>query len=87
LTIEVVLVCVPVDASICVRVTVDQSDALEARAGLESRNRDGISDQLSVVILDDGRAEKVGARREVNKSWSCCARVAALTTTVARRDR
>ena len=73
LPVEVVLIRVPVVAAVGVRVTVNQSNALEAGAGLESRDRDGITNQLSVVILDNWRAEKVGTRREVNESWSGCA--------------
>jgi len=86
LTVEVVLVRVPVVTAIGIWITVNQSDALKARAGLESGDCDSITNQLSVVILDDWRAEKVGTRRKVDESWSGCARVTALTTTVARGD-
>lgn len=86
LAIKVVLVCVPVGASVCVRVRIDEGNALEARCTTNCGRRDGIPNQLSEVVLDDGRGDHVCAGREIDKSGSGSGRVTAETTARARRD-
>ena len=83
---KVVLVDIPVAAVIVVGVRVDDCHALEAGRRLKCWRCNGIADELSVVVLDNGLADDIGARREVNESRNDCRGVTALATTVAIRD-
>ena len=54
---EVVLVRVPVYASISIRIAVNQSNASKASSSLDGWDRDGITNELGIVKLDKGRAD------------------------------
>jgi hypothetical protein len=86
LAVEVVLVGIPVDSSSGIRVRVDDGDALEIGGGFEDRKRDSIADHLSIIILDDRRADDVSAGRKVDESRLDSCRIAPLTATTARGD-
>lgn len=79
LSVEVVLVSPPVVSSSCVWVWVNDCHSCERGSGCKSRDIVCISDKLSVVVLNNGRGNKVIACREVNKSWLDCGRVATLS--------
>lgn len=57
LTEEVVLVRIPVYASISIRIAVNQSNASKACSSLDGWDRDGITNELGIVKLDKGRAD------------------------------
>ncbi len=68
-------------------ITVDEETLVEIRAGLEDGKAGRVSDELSVVVVDDGLRNDIGTRREVNKSRRLGASVArARGTTVAVGD-
>jgi hypothetical protein len=57
LTEEIVLVRIPVDTSISIRITIDQSNASKASSSLDSWYRNGITNELGIVKLDKGCAD------------------------------
>ena len=54
---EVVLVRIPVNTSIRIRVAVDQSNASKTSGCLDCWDRDSITDELGIVKLDKGCAD------------------------------
>ena len=54
---EVVLVRIPVNTSIRIRITINQSNASKASGCLDCWDRDGITDELGIVKLDKGCAD------------------------------
>lgn len=83
---EVVLVGVPVVASVVVGVGVDDGNAGKVGSRLDGRNVDSITNKLSVVVLDDGLGNKVGTRGEVDKSRRGSTGVTALATATTVSD-
>ncbi|CAH0048977.1 unnamed protein product [Clonostachys solani] len=79
---EVVLVGEPVVTGISIRVRVDDSHALEVGTGLEGRDIREVTNQVGVVVGNDGLGDNVGTRGEVDESGSGGARVAAQTASV-----
>lgn len=67
---EVVLVGVPIGAVILVRVGVNHRHACKVGGCFDHRKINGITDYLSVVILDDGLRDNVCTGRKVNQSGS-----------------
>lgn len=65
---ELVLVDVPLSARAAgdVRICVDEPDTLEGIAALDGRRVQGVPDKLRIIQLDDGRADLVRPRREVD---------------------
>ena len=88
LTVEVVLVGVPVGsiATWDIGVGIDQAHTFEVGSGLQDRHVQWVTDELGVVVLNDGLADDVGTGREVDESGGSGCGVAALTTTVAVSD-
>lgn len=56
----------PALSSILVFVTIDETHAGEAGGGLESSGAVGVSNELSEVVVNDRRRNRVGSSREVN---------------------
>ncbi|CAI6089739.1 unnamed protein product [Clonostachys chloroleuca] len=79
---EVVLVGEPVVTGVSVRVGVDDSHALEVGTGLEGGDIRKITNQVGVVVGNDGLGDNVGTRGEVDESGSGGAGVAAQTASV-----
>ncbi len=77
------LIGIPINTTSSVGIRVNQGDALEASGGLDSRDADRITNELGIVELDERRADRVGARWEIDQCWGDCGRVAALTATRA----
>ena len=48
-------------------ITVNKETLVEARASLQGRRAGWVSNELSVVIIDDGLRDEVGARGEVHE--------------------
>ena len=67
-------------------ICVDDSHALEGGGGLDGGEVVDITNKLSVVVLDDGSADDIRARREVHQGWRVGRRVAALAAALARGD-
>ena len=65
LAVEVVLVGVPVGSIRLIGIRVNDSHALEARVCLDSRKVDSISDELSVIVLNDWTLDEICSRRKV----------------------
>ena len=86
LAIEVVLIGIPIGATIFVRVSIDECHTFESWSSFNSGKSDGVSDKLSVIILDDWSADEVSTGWEVNKSWCGGARVTAFAASVAICD-
>lgn len=85
LAVEVVLIGEPVGAIATgdIRIRINQAHALEAGRGLQCGQVGGITNELSVVILNDRLADDVGTGREVDDGGSGSRRVAALAATAA----
>ncbi|CAG9937310.1 unnamed protein product [Clonostachys rosea f. rosea IK726] len=79
---EVVLVGEPVVTGVGVGVGVDDSHALEVGTGLEGGDIRKITNQVGVVVGNDGLGDNVGTRGEVDESGSGGAGVAAQTASV-----
>lgn len=80
---EVVLVGEPVDASVSVRVCVNDGHADEASGGLQGWWLGEISDHLRVVVLGQWLADHVGSGGEVDETWGDSRGVTALAAAVA----
>lgn len=63
---EVVLISIPVDTSVGVRVRVNNSNTLKASSGFDSRKCNRITNELSVVVLYDWRADDISPWREID---------------------
>lgn len=85
LTEEVVLVGEPID-TVVVGVRVNDGHALKVGSSLESRERGDITDELSVVVGNNGLGDDIGTRGEVDKSRSDGGGIATLSTSVALAD-
>ena len=88
LAVEVVLVRVPVGTVTTwdIGIGIDQAHTLEVRSGLEDRHVQWVTDELGVVVLNDGLADHVSAGREVDERGCCGGRVASLAATIAVSD-
>ena len=87
MTIEVVLVGIPVVSSIGIGVRVDNGHTSEACRSLEDWQVGCVADELRVVQLNDRLAHEIGAAREVDDGRGSGTAVTALATPVALRDR
>ena len=83
---KVVLVSVPVGTSVFVWVRVDDSNTLETSRGFDGRDIDSITNELSVVILDNWLRDNIGTGREVDKSRNSGGRIATQTTATTISD-
>lgn len=85
LTIKVVGVGVPID-TLVVGVGIDDGDTLKAGCCFECGNTEGIADELSIVILNEWRANEVCSRRKVDESWGNSTGVTAFTAAITVAD-
>lgn len=82
---EVVLIGVPVAVG-PVWVRIDNGDTCEAGCRFDCGKRNRIAHKLSVIVLDEWRADEVRSRWKVDESWGYGTGVAAFTAAVAITD-
>lgn len=78
---EIILVGVPIDSPIGIWVWVEKSNTSEVWKSLDSGNRNCVANKLCVIELDNGFANPVCSRGEVDKSGSDRRWITSLTTT------
>lgn len=88
LAVEVVLVGVPIGAvaSWDIGIRIDHAHTFKVCRSLENRHVQWITNELCVVVLDEGFADDVGTGGEIDERRSRCRRVAALATAIASSD-
>ena len=83
LTIEVILIRVPICTFWQVRIGVEDSDTLEVGQNFDRGQAGGVSNHLSVVVLNEWSRDHVGTGREVDHCRSGCRGVTPLATSRA----
>lgn len=82
---EVVLVCVPVLPRVGVGIRIDDRHTREVRRRFEHRQIERVTNQLRVVVLNNGFRHQIRARWEVHQGRSGGLRIAAETTPIPSR--
>ena len=85
LTIKVVLVSVPVSTR-SIRVRINDRDTRKTGCRFDCGESDRIADKLSVIVLDERRADEICTGRKVDESRGYGTGVAALTAAVTVGD-
>ena len=86
LTEEVVLVGPPVVASVIIRIRVDDTNTLETSVGLDGGDGVEVTNEVSVVVRNDGSGNKVSSGREVDDGRGGGLGVTTLSATRAISD-
>jgi hypothetical protein len=86
LSVEIVLVGVPVVSSVRIRIGIDHGHSRESWSCKNSWKLECVSNELSEIILNDWGANQVSSSREEHESGLDCGRITSLSTSSISSD-